>query len=180
MVPVVGLSGAVNDELQVQAASAGMSDLVEKSFDSDILGSLIRKWLPWVRRWAAAPTLPSQRSGEADQPSPETAFDLSVLQSATGADEGELQEFADRAVQDISDAAAVLVHSARAADARHCRSVAHRAKGSARVIGAQRAARVLDEIEAAALSGSIEDVRGLLDRLSDELTLLSDAREAVR
>ena len=166
-VPIVGQSGTVDDEARAQATAAGMSALIEKSFELEVLDEVVERWAD------ADAAQPSEAQGqpvgsEGGGPAG-PALDLGVLAAATGLDAEMLHSLAGQAVDDIAEAAAELRTAVDSGDLRNCRALAHRAKSSARAIGADTVQQVLASIEAAANTQPASALQSLVENLENGL-----------
>lgn len=162
-VPIVGQSGTVDEAAHGRAEAAGMSALIEKSFELEVLDEVVQRWVA-VADAESSPAQDEAVAGEADEPE-RPALDLTVLAAATGLDAAMLQRLAGQAVDDIAQAAAELRESVDIGDLRKCRALAHRAKSSARAIGADTVQQVLASIEAAANTQPASALQGLVENL---------------
>jgi EAL domain-containing protein (putative c-di-GMP-specific phosphodiesterase class I)/DNA-binding response OmpR family regulator/HPt (histidine-containing phosphotransfer) domain-containing protein len=165
---VVGQSGTVDDRAKRVATDAGLAVLVEKRFDLGALRDILERYAVRGAHDGAEPEVGSRA------PLP-PALDLSLLAAATGLDPDTLYRLAGRAVADIESAAVQLRQCVDTGDLRQCRLVAHRAKSSARAIGAEGLQQVLSTIESGGDGQPMSVVKGYIDRMFEQLARVKTA-----
>jgi signal transduction histidine kinase/DNA-binding NarL/FixJ family response regulator len=151
--PVIAVSAnALRGEAE-RCIAAGMDGFVAKPVSLDALSKALRQWLP-------GPSLVADTSHAAAADKP--LFDPAQLRGLFGEHSARMAElvdgFAESAQRDLA-----ALHAADGAAS--IAEAAHRLKGAARTVGAPRFASLVEQVEAAAISGRGSDARREADGL---------------
>ena len=144
-VPMIALTADAGSEVRLLSMAAGMDDLLVKPVDIPTLRTTLARWLPAIAMNAAGPgtVLHPPECHPFDMP--EKAFHLDRLVSEMGghaAAAGLMADYLQATQQDISNL------QGAADDPVLARRIAHRMKGAARIVGAQRIERIATRLEA--------------------------------
>lgn len=163
--PIIAVTAnALRGEAE-RCIAAGMDGFVAKPVSLDALADALAPWIPGLR----------QNAGGAAPPAPgDAVFDAAQLTGWFGEDRARLAQFVE---QFAATAAADLAVLRNAAGAAEIAEAAHRLRGAARMLGAQRLADHAEAVEAAGRRGNLAAARREADALA---TLLSDTVQAAR
>ena len=135
--------------------AAGMDDYLAKPVPLEKLRATIERWL---EPGAPAPRAPAREP----QDRPEPALDRSVLADLFGDDDATIDRLIGSFVETTRAALADIDQAFDRGDAPSISDIAHRMKGSARMVGARKLAEVAEEIEKAAKAGDVAAARAHL------------------
>jgi signal transduction histidine kinase/CheY-like chemotaxis protein len=169
-VPIIALTASVMQGEPERCRAAGMDDFAAKPTTIPFLAGKLRQWLPHVE-WApaAAPRDAAPSDAVADGP-----IDASVLAELTGGDAELAADVLDEFVTTTRGDLDALGGSCARHELDDVRQKAHRIRGAARAVGAQRLADVAQQMESLAALGSedwerLQALRGELAAAIDEV-----------
>ncbi|HKU30288.1 MAG TPA: response regulator [Arthrobacter sp.] len=160
--PVIAMTAGVLDEDRERCRAAGMDDYLTKPVDMGKLEQLLDRWVPKHS--------PGEPAGPALDPAR-----LDVLRDLGPADGLGLLPAAAQAFRQCVQPSLDALHQAVAnGSGEEIKQAAHKLKGSSANIGANRAAKLCEDIERGASAPAAVD-RSLLARLDAELVLVDHA-----
>ncbi len=169
-VPILALTASVMQGEPERCRAAGMDDFASKPTTIPFLAGKLRQWLPHVEwRPAAAPSEAPPSDAAAGGP-----IDPSVLEELTGGDAELAADVLDEFVTTTRGDLDALAGCCERHELEEVRQKAHRIRGAARAVGAQRLADVAQQMESLAALGSqdwqrIEVLRGELAAAVEEV-----------
>ncbi|MBN9061359.1 MAG: PAS-domain containing protein [Rhizobiales bacterium] len=153
--PIVALTANALAGESERCLAAGMDDYLAKPVPLEKLRATIERWL---EPGAPAPRAPAREP----QDRPEPALDRSVLADLFGDDDATIDRLIGSFVETTRAALADIDQAFDRGDAPSISDIAHRMKGSARMVGARKLAEVAEEIEKAAKAGDVAAARAHL------------------
>jgi PAS domain S-box-containing protein len=170
---VVAFTANTHREALDQCIAAGMDDYLTKPTELVTLREKLARWLGSEAGLRSAPT--GRRPGA----SPDDAFDRARIEELVGGPEGVPGVLAQVAASARDDIAA-LQATLEASSGRAARTIAHRIKGSALTIGAERLAGAAMRLERASDALSAPGLTDAVHALIEELKTVLAATQAHR
>ena len=178
-VPIIALTADTGAEVRSRCEAAGMDDLLIKPVDIPALRTALDRWLgplagaePQFTSIASAPSPAAAEGPAALQASRQKTFHARHLLHEMGSG-AELHDLMGDYVQ--TTARDIASMRAAAGDLLLTRRMAHRIKGAARLVGAQRIEEIASAVEARAGANSL--MPGAVEHAARQL---ADALEAVK
>lgn len=151
--PIIAWTANVLPAAAAQCRAAGMDDILTKPAELAMLKAALSKWLPAAATVATSPVSAGQEGSGNTHAAPIDLAELDKI-AANAADRTEvLRDFMAQTRSDLADLEAVL----KKQDLPACVRIAHRMKGSSRMVGAQDLAAACETMERAARQGSPQD-----------------------
>ena len=166
--PIVAWTANVLPGAVAQCHAAGMDDVLTKPTELAVLKDTLSKWLPSAAMAMARPDDDADAGSDATRIATLGLAELDRI-AATAAERAEiLLDFMTQARSDLAGLRSALTVQDFPASAR----IAHRMKGSSRMVGARDLAAACETMERAARQGSPEDAgaaRAAMDRALERL-----------
>ncbi|MBX3498910.1 MAG: PAS-domain containing protein [Alphaproteobacteria bacterium] len=172
--PIVASTANAMKGEDERCRAAGMDGYLAKPVETERLRAVIERWLPAVEQAGSRAHVASDGPGGGDE-----VLDRSVLGRWSGGDAAFERELFDTFSGELEESEGEIDAAMRAGDLARVARAAHRLKGSALQIGAQRAgaaALALEEAGKAADRQRCQDARG---HLATELRRLASALQSV-
>jgi CheY-like chemotaxis protein len=167
--PILALTANALAEEEARCLEAGMDCYLTKPIRIQQLEAAIAEWLP-VHGAAASGAAPAG----ADLP----PADLQVLQSLVGDDPDIIRDMLLSFRQSALQARTELNQAAAGRSAELAAAAAHKLKGAARTVGAERLGLLCEQIEEAAGAANLDRVNASLSHFERELNAVLDFFEA--
>jgi PAS domain S-box-containing protein len=171
--PIVAWTATVLPDAELLCHTAGIDDILTKPAELSALSKILAKWLPSTT--AEIPPSSDEDAGTGSQVPSAEIFGLAGLEkiATTAAERTEIvQHFMTHNESDRSALRAAQIIM----DLPACARIAHRMKGSSKMVGAQELAAACEDLERAAREGNPQDLQkantvmdGALDRLGARL-----------
>ncbi len=151
--PVIAWTANVLPGAAAQCHAAGMDDILTKPAELAVLKAMLSKWLPSAATAMAGPDDAADAGSGAAQMAPIDLAELDKI-AASAAERAEiLLDFMTQSRIDLARLPSALTLQ----DLPACARIAHRMKGSSRMVGARELAATCETMERAARQGSPED-----------------------
>ncbi|MFA5915844.1 MAG: ATP-binding protein, partial [Burkholderiales bacterium] len=150
--PIIAWTANVLPGAVAQCRAAGIDDILTKPAELAVLKETLSKWLPSAVMAKRGPEAAADARSGAVQAA---AIELAELNkvAATAAEQAEiLLDFMSQTRSDLAELEAAVAHDLPA-----CARIAHRVKGSSRMVGARELAAACEAMERAVRQGSPED-----------------------
>lgn len=158
---ILGFTANAQPEEKDRCAEAGMDDCLFKPISLRELNASLASVTPDV-----------------GTPQPSDGFDLTSLEQLTGGDTTALRALLEELVSSNADDQARLLHLSSRQDLPGLADLAHRIKGGARIIQAQRLIAACEALESACRGGdtmllahAVEDLRQAIEHLAEQLKI---------
>lgn len=152
--PIIAWTAIALPEAEAPCHAAGMDDILTKPSGLSMLKQMLAKWLPHAATATAGPEDTADSGSGATQIAPIGLAELDKI-AATAAERAEI--LLDFMTQTRSDRAGLRT-ALTMQDLPACMRIAHRMKGSSRMVGARDLAAACESMERAARQGSPQDV----------------------
>lgn len=166
--PVIAWTANVFPGAAAPCHAAGMDDVMTKPAELAMLKQILAKWLPPATPATAGPDDAADAGSGATQIAPIGLAELDKI-AATAAERAEiLLDFMTQTRSDLAGLRAALPMQ----DLPACARIAHRMKGSSRMVGARDLAAACETMERAARQGSPQDAaaaKAPMDRALERL-----------
>ena len=151
--PIIAWTANVLPGVAAQCHAAGMDAVLTKPAELAVLKKALSKWLPSAAMSTAGPDDGADADSSATRIAPIVLAELDKI-AATAAERAEiLLDFMTQTRSDLAGLRAALTMQ----DFPDCTRIAHRMKGSSRMVGARDLAAACETMERAARQGSPED-----------------------
>ena len=156
---ILGFTANAQPEEKDRCAEAGMDDCLFKPIGLRELNACLASVTP-----------------HAAAPQPSDGFDLTSLEQLTGGDTTAIRALLEELVSSNADDLARLLHLSSRQDLPGLADLAHRIKGGARIVQAQRLIAACEALENACrgddtllLAQAVEDIRQAIEHLAEQL-----------
>ncbi len=180
--PVIGLTANAGQEDQAHCFQAGMNDVVSKPFEPDRLLAVLATWLAQqpgqsqpahAASTAAARPLPPVAVSEAAA-GDASVIDLAVLANIVSPNPEKIRKYALMFVSSTHDTLAEVEATLAHADMVGVAALGHRAKSSARMVGAMGFADLCQALEQCTQAGDYDKACGIVAQMQPLLARISE------